>query len=402
MRIFICILSVYFLFVPESFSYQKDLDKATLLTQKDSFQVSEKIVLKFKGVRSTSALMQCSGSYGTILITPKLQDNLAMYEIPKMISTKRGTVNWSLSHKDSWLKGSFYIRPLADVKTMETYLGPPSILAGGSDFSMFVSIPVDSLDNPMMDGSTIKLSTNFENIGSQFSDAIENLVSYRNIYSPSKSGRLLITSSYKEQNSKEFTLMVYPSTPENFSISFTRPNDFADGNQITTFQTSAIKDKFGNIVNDGTYVEFLIRTDKNMILKTSGTTIGGMAKGKMIHPFSKAKWQVKAYIEGMAESNLLRLNYQQSINNLSFSLRDKNRKIHVGPIKSFMGQLVPDGLEINLFLFKDKKLIHQEMKTSYNGETYFILEPDIIPPGTYTLKITAAGLDKYEKNLMLW
>ena len=81
-----------------------------------------------------------------------------------------------------------------------------------------------------------------------------------NIYSPKQ----IWTHDYflrkfKKKTLKKFDVNIMPSIPTNFTISTHRNHTYADGNQITTFSTSIIKDTLGNTVSDGTYVEFYIR-----------------------------------------------------------------------------------------------------------------------------------------------
>ncbi|WBX75102.1 hypothetical protein PG911_10575 [Tenacibaculum ovolyticum] len=213
---------------------------------------------------------------------------------------------------------------------------------------------------------------------------------------------MLISSECLDENSKEYTVIVYPANPTNFKISAKRHHSYADGNQITNFSTSAVKDEYSNIVSDGTFVNFFIRNKKGNILKTSGTTIKGIATAKMIHPDYETTWKVKAYVEGMAESNTISVNYKQVIEDFKVDFSNDNRLITVGPLQSFMQQMVPDGLVVSLFVYKNDVLINSEIKTSYNGFVNFNLNTAAYKKDTYTLKIVSAGLKKEFKKITLW
>ena len=136
-----------------------------------------------------------------------------------------------------------------------------------------------------------------------------------------------ISSQVNGTSSKEFTSNIYPSNATNFLISWDRNHEYADGNQLTEFSTSVIKDEFENIIADGTMVEFLIHTEENHLLKTYASTINGIAKAKMLHPDSPQTWNVKAYVPGVAESSTIELTYQPILEDFPVKFSAGNRKI---------------------------------------------------------------------------
>lgn len=371
-----------------------------LITKATKFKAGDDITLKFATSNSSKPFLYCTNSYSTMLIKPNLENNILHYKFPKNLCKKRGIIHWKLNK--TILMGKLNVVPLQEVATMETYIGPPSIEAGRKDYSMHIIIPTDSLDNPLAEKTLV--TTKFQFLNQQKKEAIyiKNLIAYKNLYSPLKDGRMLISSECLDENSKEYTVIVYPANPTNFKISAKRHHSYADGNQITNFSTSAVKDEYNNIVSDGTFVNFFIRNKKGNILKTSGTTIKGIATAKMIHPDYETTWKVKAYVEGMAESNTISVNYKQVIEDFKVDFSNDNRLITVGPLQSFMQQMVPDGLVVSLFVYKNDVLINSEIKTSYNGFVNFNLNTAAYKKDTYTLKIVSAGLKKEFKKRTLW
>jgi hypothetical protein len=373
-----------------------------LLTTQTVFEAGSPIVLKFSVSENVQPKLYCSGSYGSTIITPLIEDTTLFYTIPKSISKKTGQVHWKLINDAISLSGQFKIVPIQKVVSMETYIGPPSIEAGGKDYTMLVVIPTDSLDNALIDNTAVDIKHQFLLNEASDSIATKNSIAYKNIYSEEKSGRMLVSSESKNTNSKEYTITVFPAIPTNFKISALRPHTYADGNQITTFETSIIKDKHGNVVSDGTYVTFYITNDKNNSLKTSGTTIKGVATGLMIHPDYKTQWSIKAYVDGMAESDSITLNYEQVIEDFEVNLSKNNRDITVGPLQSFMKQMIPDGLQVTMLVYKDDVLLETLHKTSIDGIVNFNLNPNSFKKGTYNIVILTAGLEKSIKGLKLW
>jgi hypothetical protein len=193
-----------------------------------------------------------------------------------------------------------------------------------------------------------------------------------------------------------------PAIATNIKIDLTRNNSNADGNQITTFYTTIIKDKNDNVISDGNFVDFFITNSKGNILKTSGTTINGIAHAKIIHPEIEDNWQVKAYVIGIAESNILKVSYEKVIKeNINF-FSENNRTVKVGPLKSFMNQMIPDGLKVKLTIQQNNVTLNELVKTTRNGYVTFNLDANVYPKETYNIIISVAEISKTYPSKKLW
>ncbi len=392
------IITCLFLLVDNTSMSNTVKDDFKLLTKVNQFTAGDVIVLEFSTSKNSKPKLYISHSYGNTVLKPTLKSDILYFTFPKTISNKAGVINWQLLSSDDALSGTFQIVPFPQVNTMETYLGPPSIAAGGNDFSMLVVMPTDVYDNTLPDSTNVNIKHQF--LYNEYNNSVttEHGISYLNIFSETKSGRMLVSSECLEKNSKEFTINVLPDIPTNFTIDFERHHEYADGNQVTSFSTSIIKDTYGNIVSDGTYVAFYISNQSKAILKTSGTTVNGIASAKMIHPDHEDNWSVKALIEGIAESNTLQLAYKSALSDYDIHFSDDNRTITVGPLKSFMNQIIPDGLEVSLSVFKDEKLIKNLIKPSFEGYATFTLGDNNFPNDTYNFEVEVAGIIKPVTN----
>lgn len=372
-----------------------------LLTSQHDFEVGSEVILQFSSSGDGQSLLYCSNSYSSILITPNLENNVLRYQIPDFITNKSGLVYWKLVNHET-VSGSFTMHAKKEVATMETYIGPPTIEAGATDYTMLVVIPTDILDNPLPENTLVTSSSQFLATQKEEDIFTNNIIAYQNIYSEKKSGRLFISSECLDINSKEYTIDVVPAIPTDFTISVARSHNYADGNQITSFYTSILKDAHNNVVSDGTFVTFFIRNKEGNILKTSGTTVQGIATSKMIHPDHEDQWSIKAYVQGMAESNTITLDYQQVVKDVETAFAKANREIKVGPLQSFMGQMIPDGFQVSLEVYKNERLLTTYTETSKSGYVTFELQPAIFENGIYTVKIRTAGLEKNYPNTKLW
>lgn len=381
-------------------SYTNAQDKITFVTKKTQFVAGNSIELKFKTTSKKEYKLYCTNSYGTTLLSSENKNNRLVFKIPSAITNKIGVVNWQII--GTRISSEFTITSKEKPTSLETYLGPPSIEAGGKDFTMLVVIPTDSLDNPLKENTPVTLKEQFLSSEKTSPFFTKNLIAYQRIFSPKKSGRMLLSTSSFNFNSKEYDVNVMPAIGTNFQLFAKRNHEYADGNQITTFYTSIIKDKNNNVVSDGTLVTLFITNKKNNILKTSGTTINGVAFAKIIHPEWEENWQVKAYINGIAESNILKISYKKVFDNFKVTFSKKNRNIIVGPLKSFMNQMIPDGLKVKLTISKNGKLVDELIKKSKDGAVSFYLNANIYKNDVYKLTVTTGGISKTFETKKLW
>ncbi|MBU3013060.1 hypothetical protein KO506_16725 [Polaribacter vadi] len=383
-------------------SFNAQETNAVLLSKKTTYTVHENIKLEFNIKNDTLIKLYCTNSYGSILLKPTILKDKISFDIPKFLSKKRGILYWKTINFKETISGKISISSQQQPRTLETYIGPPSIDAGGLDYTMLVVIPTDSLDNPILDNSNVDVKYQFLKSERKVPIKTKNLIAYRNIYSPRKSGRMIVSSESYGLNSKEFDVNIMPAIATNFKIYYHRNHDYADGNQITTFYTSIIKDKNKNIVSDGSYIEFYITNKKGGILKASGTTINGVAHTKIIHPDFEESWKVQAFFIGISQSNVINLTYKKVIEDFNTQFFDNNREIKIGPLTSFMDQLIPDGLAVKLFIYKENKIVGELFKESNQGYASFYLNPNIYENGSYRMVVETAGIKKEYNNIKLW
>lgn len=365
-----------------------------LLTMQTSYVAGEDISLQFKGNTNASVYLLCANSYGIIVVAPSIENSIYSFQLPQSFANKSGTINWQLIN-DSVLKtGTLYVNPQPKIKAIETYIGPPSIEAGATDYTMLVTIPTDHLDNPLVDSTEVTVKHQFLDRNFKDNIIIKNGIAYKNIYSEKEDGRIIISTACLDLNSKEYDVNVVPAIPTNFEIDYSRIHEYADGNQITTFSTSELKDRYGNTVSDGTFVNFFLTNSKGYKSSTSGLTINGIAKAKFLHPDHKERYDVKAYVEGMAESNTIDISYKKAIGDFEVNFSEDKRTLTVGPIKSFMNQRVPDGLNVTIKIFKNDTVDDTFIKETRHGFATFKLNKDRFPKGQYNFEFYAAGTTK--------
>jgi len=376
-------------------------DVLNLLTKEKQFIAGNKIQLKFIAKNSSYQSLSIKSSYGTTSIAAKRRQDTLVFDFPDFIATKTGNVNWQLSKGN--YKGSIFILPKTKKTRLESYFGPRSILAGGNDFSMLVVVPTDSYDNPVKDSTSVTIKYEFQGYVTEREVLTAHFISWKNIFSRDLAGDILVSSHSNGTDSKELLTEVFPHNATNFTIAATRNHPYADGNEITVLKTSVIKDVYGNIVADGTFVTFFIKTKNGLLLKTSGSTIQGIAIAKMLHPDYEEDWSIKAYVTGLAESDELTLSYLPVMKDFEVVTSNDGRTFKIGPLKSFMKQIMPDGALVYLRIYNsNNELIELKKDTSFEGVVTFHLNPDFYPDGAYSFEIETAGIRKKITNIRLW
>ncbi len=350
-------------------------EQPRLLNPKSNYKAGQTIQLRmrYQGKAANWPLL-ISSSYGKVVLYPELQSDTLTYTLPKAIATKSGLVTWTLLNTHQELEGNFRIASTGEAQRIETFLGPPSIVAGNRDFSMQISQPVDRFDNPLEDSVLVQMNHRFLEQYTVDSIALQHSIAYKRIYSPTQTGRILASSAMNGLTTAEYSIDVLPGLPTDFEVSFNRIHPYADGNQICNLRTSVIVDSFKNPVADGTLVNFVLKNEKNEYLSTFGSTIKGVAQASMIHPEYASTWTLTAFVDGMAQSNSEEINFTAAVSDFQISSTNKNQ-IVVGPIRSFMNQLIPDGYSVQLF--RSNKQTDELIENGYTrkGYAYFDLPP---------------------------
>lgn len=334
-----------------------------------------------------------SGTYGSIVLSPEMTDTTPVFVIPASFTKKAGTVAYHLvRNKQTIQKGTFKLLPnLEKLGAIETYLGPRSIVANVRDYSMLVSIPTDTLDNLLPDKTEVQLKSQFKTAITTTTHNLSSGVAWKRIFAPLKTGRLSTGSTLENRSSKELIADIFPDTAQDFTIMIENNHSYADGNEIITFKTTQIKDAHDNIMTDGTLVTFYIRDNSGAYWQTNASTVNGYAFAKALHPQSPSTWQINAAINGIAQSPEIKQTFKAIIETIPVRI-SKNREIVVGPLTSYLGQLVQNGIGVSLEI---NKMIYKGL--TKNGNAQFYLKEEDYPKGEYTFKIKTLGLETIKK-----
>ncbi|MCE2614008.1 hypothetical protein LVD13_13605 [Flavobacteriaceae bacterium D16] len=359
-------------------------------------EAGDSIVLTFPADEEAVPGLLVKNAQGSTVLTGKKTGNEWHYFLPEFLSNKSGIASWVLLKTNSPLpNGQIQINPSPERQNMiETYLGPKSIRTGGNNHSMLVALPTDIYDNLLADNSPVGISRQLEeNIITDTAFTKNGLV-WASLYSPEKSGVMLTSAAFENSQSKELSIQVQPENAVDFKVSFKRVHPYADGHQLLTLSSSRITDSYGNTISDGTLVNYEVETAAGQILQAVATTILGVATATFLHPEYPDTWKISAYITGIAQSNTLSLEFKPAFADYSITLSKNNRVLTIGPIRSFMDQIIPDGMSI-VWEITDKAGTSKKAATSTrHGKGQLILDSGLFPPGNYEVTSIVGGIRK--------
>ncbi|MEY8020022.1 hypothetical protein AB8P51_04280 [Muriicola sp. SD30] len=392
MRYVIYILIALVLSCSEKDIPDKDIS-ITPLEIPETAVAGQEVVFSFDIEGEGKPRLLLSNSLGQSLVDGNREGDKLTFLLPDSYSQKTGPCRWFLIFDGSILAADeIKITQAQPNALIETYLGPGNIYVGGTDHSMLVSVPTDIYDNPLADDTEMIISTQSTELREDYPVRTNTLIGWQRFFSGEKASRIFLAVSSGETTSKELTVDTHPAVPADFEISYSQNHNFADGNQVVTFSTSVIRDRYGNIVSDGTLVSYLITTRAGSILKTQGSTINGIAKARLLHPERAEEWKVQGRVAGAAESNVISLNFLPVIRSFQLEWDAETKTIRVGPVTGFLEQIQPDGMKILIYLFDGQgNQLGEFSEVLSEGYGEISLNSEQFDPGSYEVKVDLGG-----------
>jgi hypothetical protein len=281
--------------------------------------------------------------------------NLAKNEfnIPDSVMMQSGLLDLSLfCNKNLITETQIFIKPLQAYEPLETFMGSKSITAdGGEHWALITAIPTDKFINPVNENTPVHFGFIRPNGTNEAYDIpTKDLISYKKIYSQQKIGKTIVSIKAANAAGKEKELLEIPGYPTSFNIENDELYLFADARQYFKLKTDIIKDKFGNIVSDGTLVSLNIKDTDGSNRHLNSYTIGGIARLMIQNPIKAGTMKISANIYGDVESNQLKIQFQEAAKDFKVSYNKKTEELKIGPLIGSMGQYIADGAEVEVIL----------------------------------------------------
>jgi hypothetical protein len=237
------------------------------------------------------------------------------------------------------------VRPGPAAAPLVPLIGPRTIVADGVDHTMTSLLVVDALGNPVTDGTEVLLSR--RRPGGEESEvllAVDHHVARTRLTAGTTAGRNQVSAELGDRRGPlgTFDEVAGPATPFDLSADPV-PVLVADGRSLLTVTTDVLTDPHGNVLPDGTVVEFRV-DGPGGISALPAVTIDGRSTVRVAAPDTPGPVSVTAHASGTA-SRPLDLAFDTGVSALPVVARpvDRDVRVEIGPVLDELGAHVADG-----------------------------------------------------------
>lgn len=275
-------------------------------------------------------------------------DGSATFEIAPSDAPGTGTVTVSAIADSGRGDGSYELLPGEPVDSVDSYIGPRTVVADGEDFSMIVAVPVDRLGNPVANGTTVTFSITREEASTlaqreKVVRSTSGLLAYAKIVAGTVAGRTTVGVDALGAGGAERSFLEVADTPVDVSINTTGAIPKADGASLFEIETSVLADQYGNVVPDGTMV-LLQAEGATGSRRLSGFSIDGVARFFVEAPNLPGSASFHAFVGDVASSSLV-VSFETGVSDLPVEVVPAGDEltIVIGRVVGPDGSYVPDG-----------------------------------------------------------
>ena len=239
------------------------------------------------------------------------------------------------------------VTPLEAVDPVVPLVGPRTIIADGSDFTMTVVSPTDRFGNPVVDGTVVDFDLlRPDGERTIVPEPVDRAISAILIESTTETGRMVISSSVGATEGPSNVVDQVAGVPAPFTVEADERNTLADGFTLHQVQTSELRDVFGNLLPDGVAAVFVV-DDGTGISFVNSTVQGGFARAGIESPAEPLELTVSARVSG-AESSPLVMQFDPAVVDVPVDATRfaAGTDLTIGPVLTERGGYVPDGTTV--------------------------------------------------------
>jgi hypothetical protein len=253
-------------------------------------------------VDGTPVTLVVVGSYGPRVYEGVLAGGRVQFTIPASDTMDSGVVDLLVAAEDAQASAQILVQPGPPVEPVTPLVGARSIVADGEHWSMTVVVPFDQFGNPVAEGTPVQIRA--QHPGDRLEELVvpvEHLLAWERIFSGTKAGRTTIAVQTGGAFGPDANLEEVPGWPIPFSLSAEPGPLPADGRHLVTLRTDTLRDRFGNVVPDGTLVTFVVQEGASGLRRSlPGYTLGGIAEVPLQAPLEPGVLQVVATVFDVA------------------------------------------------------------------------------------------------------
>lgn len=284
------------------------------------------------------------GSYGPRRVEAVGQDGLAAVTVPPNPTAEAGIVLVSARTADRVAITTMEVLPGQARDPVESFLGPRTVVADGDDASMIVAVPTDRFGNPVSQGTTVDyLITRPSQTTDRRVAPVDGLLSYVWIESGTVAGRTRVSVTVDGASGQERTLLEVAGRPESLELELADPVPSADGATLVELRTGVIRDRFGNVLPDGTSA-VLEATGSTRTRRSTSETIDGVVRFVVEVPRRPGPATFTAFASGAASAPIT-IDFPAAVEEVPVRVTSvaDGRQVLIGPVLTVGGSYVPDG-----------------------------------------------------------
>ena len=340
----------------------------------------------------TSAQLVVFAPVTTATFEAVSQDGVANFVVPAEITKHAGTLQL-VGHVDERPSTSLSVtvRPGEAVEPVVPLVGPRTIIADGSDFTMSVISPTDPFGNPVVTGTEVVVDVLRANEDrTQLNDDVQGGIAAVIIESTTETGRVTVSSSVGRADGPSNSVDQVAGVPIEFTIEADSRNAIADGFTLHGIQTTVLQDQFGNLLPDGVAATFVIASQTDTTLVHS-TVQGAIARTQFEAPATPGPVTITALVSGTG-SLPLTVDFEPAVQDFPVRAKAADGRItfDVGPVITVRGGYVPDGTVVRVHDATSGEML--ATSALRNGEASFELPRSSEPDAVYETTVLGSSV----------
>lgn len=298
---------------------------------------------------TTTVNIDVISSWGTRRLAATASAGTAVVRIASELTQQSGVLTLVASATVDQGRTTVMVTPGPAVDDITPLAGPRSMVADTEHWTMVVQLARDRFGNAIAEGTPVAVVARRPDGSVDTLDTtVQHLLAWVRLYSKTLAGRSTVRVDAQGATGAEVDVLEVAGPPVPFSIQGPELAGRADGRGLVAVTTDVLRDRYDNMLNDGTGVVFVAETTEGITTLT-GATIAGKATVYLESPTLPGTMLVHAYADGV-ESKPLLLVFKGDVSRLDVSTTrvPDGVRVDVGPVISSLGGFVPDGTKVTV------------------------------------------------------
>ena len=317
-----------------------------------------RIKISSRGLNNKNIFIFWETVLGERLFNHKMSLDQMLFSFPEDLCQRSGKVKVKACYDNRILdETSFEILPLQADHKMEAFIGPKSIGVDHNINAMMVCYAEDRFGNSIKEGSSFTFQyQSYGEAAQLYETRSKHMLAYKFFDHPKKPRKILIGANSGQANIMEQELNFFNGPPENVKFELIDYYPFADDRHLIHLRSLPVKDMYGNLVADGTMLEFIVKENEQLVGAYKAYTISGLANVFIKNPNHPTTYSISTN-QSSAEA-IMTLQFEETIS--SCPLKKENGYLIIGPVIAHLDQFVSDGTNIEVTIDEVKEVLQLE------------------------------------------